>query len=44
MPSPVPGTESFKMPNYALPVIGGLFVILVFCTMIGVLILEPNSE
>ena len=42
-PLPVSHRPS-RVPNYAFPIVGGLFVIIVFCTMIGVLILQPNTE
>ena len=35
--------EGFKVPGYAIPAIGGIFIIMVFCTMIGALILQPNT-
>jgi len=36
-------TERSELPKYTLPLVGGLCVILVFCFMIGLLILEPTS-
>jgi hypothetical protein len=32
------------MPSYVIPLIGGMAIILVFCVMIGLLILEPGSK
>ena len=32
------------MPAYAFPLIGGLAVILIFCFMIGLLIMEPGTK
>ena len=32
------------MPPYAFPLIGGLAVILIFCFMIGLLIMEPGTK
>lgn len=41
--APMATVEGFKVPGYAIPAIGGLFIIMVFCTMIGALILQPNT-
>ena len=41
--APMATVEGFKVPGYAIPAIGGIFIIMVFCTMIGALILQPNT-
>jgi len=33
-----------KLPPYTVPLIGGLSIILMFCFMIGLLILEPGTK
>ena len=39
-----PGSTSSKLPAYAIPLIGGMFIIGVFLLMIGLLILEPGTK
>lgn len=36
--------KPLEMPRYAYPLLGGLCIILIFCFMIGILILEPGSQ
>ena len=36
--------DTLKMPAYVWPLIGGAAIILVFCFLIGLLILQPGTK